>query len=74
MSNGKGCGRRKFNKELERAYKKQHTEAYGELQKVDGRRTRIVIRDGRLVRDDGKKHWIGVDPATDPPTTAEIML
>lgn len=74
MSNGKGSKRRQFNKQLEDSYKVGHRRTYGLREKVDGRKTKIVIRGGKLVVDDGRHGWIGLDPATDPPTVAEVRL
>jgi len=67
MANGKGSNRRQFDKKLELAYKAGHTETFGERKKVDGRKTKIVIRQGQLIRPgemtaDGKVFSIPIPP------------
>lgn len=49
MGNGKGSGRRQFNKDLEEAYKRRHPRIFGSQEKVDGRRTKLILSRGKLV-------------------------
>jgi len=69
--NGKGSHRRQYDKKLDEAYKAGHPEVFGEHQKVDGRRTRIVIRDGRLMEKNLNRDVFAIDPATIPATYYE---